>query len=154
MIRIFPAFRHFYWIGIAILLLNLTMSGCRKYPDGPTFSFQSKEARVTGNWVARTFFRNSLDELNRYDVYNLQFLREGRMVWRVQPAGGVLSEITGDWELANVNEAIKITFDLRDPVSNEVRLLYMDIRRLSGDELWVSFTDIDGDKFDVQFGAI
>lgn len=141
-------------MGMAFLLLNLALSGCRKYEDGPTISFQSKEARLADNWVARTLFRNDLDELDRYAVYNLILNRNGRMTWRIQPTGGDLVEVAGDWELANVNEAIRITFDEKDPVSGETRLLFMDIRRLTADEFWVNFTDIEGDNYDVQFDAI
>ncbi|RMG71354.1 MAG: hypothetical protein D6722_07010 [Bacteroidetes bacterium] len=154
MIQKFPPFRYLFLFGLVVLLGSVSLSGCRKYEDGPSFSLLSKEARIVGNWVARSFFRNDLDELDDYSVYNIQFTAAGRMIWRIQLVGQDVVETVGDWELANVKEAIKITFDEKDPVSGETRLLYMEIRRLTADELWVNFTDINGDNYDVQFDAI
>ncbi|MEZ4829678.1 MAG: hypothetical protein R3C61_25845 [Bacteroidia bacterium] len=138
--------------GISILLLSFTVifSGCRKYEDGPTISFLSKQSRVANDWRAEAVFRNDIDETKDFTVYAMTFSKAGRLTWTIQKEGQIDPVIvTGDWELASVKEQIKITFDAKDPVSGETRLLYMDILRLTEDALWLSFLT-EGDYYDLR----
>jgi hypothetical protein len=142
--RLFPA------SAIAALLLGLIMvSGCSRYEDGPTFSLTSREARVTNQWTISALFRNDIDETNQYLTYNMLFNEKGTLNWQIELDGGTFTEIGAKWELTSLDRQIKLTFDEPDPVSGEIRLLYMDIRRLTNDEMWLSFLQ-DGDYYDIQ----
>jgi hypothetical protein len=133
-----------------LLVVTLALSGCQKYEDGPTFSLQSREGRVTGNWVAELVSRNEIEETSEYAVFNVQFSENGRMTWRTQTfAVPVLVEVGASWELANLDEEIKVTFDQVDPVSGETRLLYLKIQRLTKTELWFDY-QISGDRWRVR----
>jgi hypothetical protein len=133
----------------AFLLWALAASACVKYEDGPWMSLRSKTARVANTWDADFVFRNQLDETIDYELYQLDFTKEGRLTWRIQPRGGTLAEIGAAWELASVNEQIKITFDAKDPLTGETRLLYADIRRLKENEMWLYFLQ-NGDYYELR----
>lgn len=137
-----------------ILVLALLMSaplmftGCRKYPDGPTISFISKEERVSNTWSATSIFRNNIDETVQYETYDLTFTRSGTFSWTVRPAGATIDvTLSGTWELASVKEQIRLEYF--DEVAAETRLLFMDILKLKEDEMWVGFIS-DGDQYDLK----
>lgn len=145
--------RNFFYTGSAVLLLSITIlfSSCGKYPDGPSFSLSSKTSRISNAWTAVSVFRNDIDETEKFAVYAMALTKGGRATWIIQEEGQTIpAEASADWELANVKEAIKLTFDEKDPVSGETRLLFMDILRLTSDELWVRFLT-EGDYYDVRF---
>lgn len=79
----------------------------------------------------------------------MNFNKSGRLSWRVGIDGLDSQEILADWELASVDEQIKLTFDEKDPVSNETRLLYMDILRLEENSMWIRFLS-EGDYYDIR----
>ncbi|GAB4421285.1 MAG: hypothetical protein OHK0039_35920 [Bacteroidia bacterium] len=130
---------------LPVLALVLCFAGCRKYEDGPTMSLRSKQERVVNNWKAVAVYRNDLDETQQYEAYNMIFNKSGRLIWQIQPVGQALLETTADWELANVKEAIKLTYD--NPAD---RLLYLDIMRLTEEEMWIHFLSIDGNYYDIR----
>ena len=142
-------FRKLVAIWVILLSMAVLFSSCRKYEDGPTISFISKTERVSNNWKVVSLFRNDIDETNDWAKYNMNFTKEGKITWTTQLEGGTEVVQTGTWELASVKEQIKITFDEKDPVSGLTRLLYMDILRLTEDELWISFLT-EGDYYDLR----
>lgn len=130
------------------LAMPLLFTSCRKYADGPTISFRSKEERIANNWAATFVFRNNIDETARYESFNFTFIKSGAFTWTVKPAGATEPVIlTGTWELASVKEQIKLTYF--DAASAEVRLLYMDILKLYEDEIWLGFIS-EGDQYDLK----
>ncbi|MDX2247440.1 MAG: hypothetical protein SF052_11720 [Bacteroidia bacterium] len=135
---------------VLLLTLSTILSSCRKYEDGPTISFLTKQSRVANDWRAAAVFRNDIDETTDFPVYAMTFSKAGRLTWTIQKEGQVDPVVvTANWELASVKEQIKITFDTKDPLSGETRLLYMDILRLTESELWVSFLS-EGDYYDLR----
>lgn len=135
-------------LSLAIVSM-LIVTGCRKYPDGPTISFIPKMNRISQNWVVDQIYRNDIEETDQYDLYGMNFTQGGRLTWTIDLRDIDPVAITGDWELASVKEQVKFTFDEKDPVSGETRLLYMDIRRLTQDQLWLYFLT-DGDYYLVR----
>ncbi|MDX1906600.1 MAG: hypothetical protein SF053_06150 [Bacteroidia bacterium] len=132
---------------VGMISLALMMAGCTKYEDGPAISFRSRESRLAQNWIATQVFRNQIDESSQYLVYNMIFDKGGRLNWRIQTPTTPLVESGSAWEFAVVDEQIKLTLD---PVNGETKLLYIEIRRLTGDELWIHFLT-EGDYYDVRF---
>ncbi|MEM7375074.1 MAG: hypothetical protein AAF587_41150 [Bacteroidota bacterium] len=138
-----------YILGIILLALAFGQISCRKYEDGPNFSLRSKEERVVNTWLAQSVFRNDLDETGQYTSYSMVFERNGRFSWIITPEIGDPIIVGAAWELTSLNLQIKLTFDEKDPISGETRLLYMDIRRLTENELWLSYL-FEGDYYDLK----
>lgn len=136
-------------IGILGFVALMGTTSCRKYEDGPTLSFLSREARVVNDWVAEDITRNDIREFTKFESYSMNFTEGGRATWTYKRVGEPEVSVAADWELATVDEEIKLTFDTPDPVSGQKRLLYMEIRRLTDDEMWLSYLT-DGDYFDVK----
>ncbi|MEM7654502.1 MAG: hypothetical protein AAF399_00105 [Bacteroidota bacterium] len=135
---------------VAMFLLGLIfISGCRRYEDGPTFSLTSREERVINQWTVESVFRNDIEETSDFLTYIMVFSSNGRLSWQTTLNGGDFVEIGAEWELTSLDRQIKLTFDDPDPISGETRLLYMDIRRLTNDEMWLSFLR-DGDYYDLK----
>lgn len=126
-------------LGSVLLSVMLLMTACRKYPDGPNFSFVSKEQRVVNNWVVDQLYRNDIEETGLYDSYTMVFTEGGRLTWTLDLRDVDPVVIAASWELASVKEQLKLTYDEKDPISGETRLLFMDIRRLTEDEMWLYF---------------
>lgn len=134
-------------VALSLLLLLPMFSGCRKYPEGPSISFRSKAERVANNWRANFVFRNNIDETVRYDNYEFRFDRNGEFTWTVTFEGLDPFSLSGTWELATVDEEIKLTYN--DPAAAEERYLYLQILKLYEDDLWVSFIS-EGDQYDLK----
>ncbi len=141
------------------LSLVLTLSACRKYEDGPSVSFRSKAARITNVWKIQSLSRNNLDETDRYAFMTWNFQEPntnkiGQLEWSYRMAGDSADIIfpPATWELATLKEQIKLTYaGVIDPIGPviETRLLYLDIRRLKEDEMWLEYR-LDGDDYFVR----
>ena len=140
------------WPLLAVMILSAWgLGGCSTYEDGPAFSLRSKEERVVNNWTATRLFRNDIEETNFYFLYGMEFSRNGAFVWRIDRNDDnlELTERPGTWQLTAANTQIEITYAEPDPVDGEEKL-FLTIRRLTEDELWVSYV-YKGDTYDVQF---
>jgi len=140
------------WPLLALTILTAwSLGGCSKYEDGPSFSLRSKKERVTNNWVATRVFRNDIEETNFYSLYGMEFQRNGGFVGRIDRSDDTLglTERAGTWQLTAANTQIEITFLEPDPDTDQEKL-FLTIRRLAEDELWVSFI-YRGDTYDLQF---
>lgn len=151
-------------LGVVFALsLVLTLSSCRKYEDGPSVSFRSKQARVTNVWKVVSISRNDLDETDRYAFMTWNFKEPnardiGQLEWIFRIAGDTsdVSFPASTWELATLKEQIKLTYsDVIDPIGPvvETRLLYLDIRRLKDDELWLEYR-FEGDDYFLRLSPL
>jgi hypothetical protein len=138
---------------LAMLVALLAVSCESKYEDGPLLSLTSKKQRVVNLWKADFVFRNQLDETDKYGLYVMNF-EDSRLTWRTQ-LNGAPAEIQrgAAWEFAAVKEQIRLQFDEKDPVTGETQLLFLEIRRLKSDELWVTFL-AEGDYYEVRLSPI
>ena len=132
-----------------IAMVVLLGTGCRKYPDGPNFSLIPKEQRIAQTWQVDQLYRNDIEETDAYEAFTMVFTAGGRFTWTLDLPNVDPISVAADWELASVKEQIKLTFDDKDPVSGETRLLFMDIRRLTQDELWLYYLT-EGDYYLVR----
>lgn len=142
---------YFFLLAIFMLFSSGFLTACKKYEDGPVLSFSSREARVVNEWEAILISRNDIDIDDEFEYIHMNFREPGNN-------GGVFEwvyKLTGDpteykfegsgpmWELATLDEQIKITYF--DDNLGENRLLYFTIVRLTAEELWINYTD-DGDR--------
>lgn len=132
--------------------MSIGMYSCRKYEDGPVFSLRSKKSRVVNDWQAALISRNDFDILSEVDTFSLSFTDSGNFSWTLKMNTDTASiEIEGNWEFAKVKEAIRLEYESFDSVLlvPGERLLFMDIRRLKEDEMWVEYL-WEGDEYFVQ----
>ncbi|MEL6192489.1 MAG: hypothetical protein AAFR66_10580 [Bacteroidota bacterium] len=133
-----------------LVIAGICLGACKKYEDGPVFSLRSKKERVANNWKAGLLSRNNLDELEEFSTFELDFSKGGSFEWRVQPASdSTVQTLSGNWEFAKVKESIKLTYAVDSLGTDSIRLLFMDIRRLKEDEMWLEYLWID-DQYFVQ----
>ncbi|MEL6697410.1 MAG: hypothetical protein AAFV78_17405 [Bacteroidota bacterium] len=138
---------------LALVMVSAVFLGaCRKYPDGPSISFIPKETRVSQTWQATSISRNTIQEVTIYENFNFNFNSNGSVAWTTQLAGEDPVVRNAQWELASVNEELKLTFDAANSPSGEERLLFMEIRRLTNNEMWLAYF-WEGDEWDVRFEA-
>ena len=133
------------------LLAGLLFVGCSKYEEGPTFSLQSKQARITKGWTAYQLFRNNIDETLFYETYVLVIRDNGTFEWQFglkdDPAGVIARE--GSWKFISLKGEIQLTFNEPDPDTDQ-EILVKQIKRLESDDLWLLFF-YRGDYYEIQF---
>lgn len=112
---------------LAIVLL----ASCKKYDDGPAFSFRSKKERVTNVWKINYAYdyKDSVNITSDYAGETWDFTNGGDFVER---DNGTIDK-TGKWELISNKEQITIHFPLN---THTYRIL-----RLKENELWLKDTE-------------
>lgn len=91
---------------IAILTLALlvgVVSSCKKYEEGPGFSFRSKKARVANTWVIDEYVYSDGDIDKVTESGNYTFEKDGTFLFEW---GSSVSE-KGTWEFTSDKEEIK-----------------------------------------------
>jgi hypothetical protein len=73
-------FLHSTNIGLLIVLCVIAsfFSECKKYPDGPDFSFRSKSSRISATWYIDQYLLNGTDQTATYTtIYMLTIQKNG-----------------------------------------------------------------------------
>ena len=141
-------FRSYFLLSL-IIASSFLFGACRKYSDGPNFSFIPREARIANNWQGESISRNTIQEVTLYETYSMNFLDNGVMLWTTKKVGEDLVERTGKWRLASADEEIELEFDAANSPTGETRLLFLEIRRLTSNNMWVNFF-WENDEWEVQ----
>lgn len=115
-----------------ILILGVTLVGCKKYEEGPGLSFRSKLARVSNTWEVESYTINGMD--NTSTLKNLNYTetyeKDGSFSYNSSAGGG-----SGKWEFQVNEEQIK-----RSGTSGQsTETLY--ILRLKKKEFWYYYLD-------------
>lgn len=115
-----------------ILIIGASLSGCKKYEEGPALSLRSKTARVANTWKVESYAINgvgvtsSLTSINYTETYD----KDGSYSYNSSSGGG-----SGKWEFQSDKEQIK-----RSGVSGQpTQTLF--ILRLKEREFWYYFLD-------------
>jgi len=123
-----------------ILIIGASLTGCKKYEDGPALSFSSKTARVSNTWKVMSYTINSADitpfltSINYTETYD----KDGNYSYN-----STLNAGAGKWEFQADKEQIK-----RSGVSGQsTETLY--ILRLKEKEFWYYFLD-GNDKHEIH----
>jgi len=133
-----------------------SLSACRKYEDGPSLSFSSKESRVVNDWKAVGFARNDITEINDYENITMSFSEIagddeedfGDFTWTTRLKNDTTDwSFSAKWQFATLKKQIKLSYT--DSTLNEDRLLYMDILRLKKDEMWLNY-QIETDYYHIR----
>ncbi len=120
-------------LGISLVLFIVT--SCIKYEDGPTFSFLSKEKRLTREWT--------LEQINHSNGYssedfffNLNFGKDKSLQIEYKNSAGeiILTSSTWDWHLGTYG----LTLNLGShPAGLPSGIRNFEIKRLTKNELWI-----------------
>jgi len=119
---------------VGLLFVILTISSCKKYPDGPAISLRSKTERVANNWRVEKAMDGSNDVTSDFERYEITFTKGHRASLSASYKffGVTYSFITeGTWSFASSNE--KLVVDYESDTADRVYI----ILRLKEDEMWL-----------------
>jgi len=91
-------------ITILIVLILLTITGCKKYPEGPSISFKSAEKRLVNAWKFQNIARDGNDITSNYANNYIEFNSSGTTRFYTPDA-----TYSGTWTLNDKNKNISIT---------------------------------------------
>ena len=118
----------------------ISLSGCKKYEDGPGLSLSSKKSRVVANWKIKKFLYNSVDETSEYLDYTWEMKKDGQ--FNIVSNGNIDH---GKWDFALDKEALDFRYD-------DGTIERYNIKRLTAKDLWMESV-IFGDTIYVEFSA-
>ena len=99
--------RNFFLVAVVLLL---TMSGCKKYPEGPGLSFRSKKARLCQDWKLEQYIYDGNDYTDHlfqtFDTYEMNISKNGSMYLftstYMQSNGTTHTvQVNGTWEFSD-----------------------------------------------------
>ena len=131
------------------LFFCLFIFGCRKYEDGPAFTFLTKTNRITNDWILDIAVEEvgtfNIDATARYPTTRLR-IREDTLIVLFAP---LTEKLYGTWSLEESKETFNwvvdhdpVTFINDDSFTAEGITSYdslerFDIRRLTEDQFWI-----------------
>jgi hypothetical protein len=125
---------------IGVIIMIVTIYGCKKYEDGPGLSFHSKKARVANTWKIDKYYVNGVDQTASYystrQNYRQIFDLNGEYAETYTNFG-----TTGIWNFIDNKNEINLT------VGNSVKVLV--IEKLKSKEFWY-YIMVGTDKIEYQ----
>lgn len=130
-----------------IALPIILLASCGKYEDGPAISLRSKEARLCNTWQVSSAMQNGADRTSDFNAafagYLLDIKKDETYTLSYSPFSLGQVNDAGRWEFTN--DKMEVRFTNNDNESTQYRIL-----RLKEKELWVTFTDDDGNVWEVH----
>lgn len=119
-------------LALSFIGLSLLLGSCKKYPDGPIISFETRTARVANNWKMGSVTLNGTDVTSSYNNINYTetYTKDGNYSYSSSFGSG-----SGKWAFENSDKQIK-----RNGVSNQDSE-DLTILKLKENEFWYSYTD-------------
>lgn len=135
-----------------LLTFSFSASFCSKYEEGPTVSFIPKTQRIANTWSLDARFKNGTEEsLSSSDMKTTLTFTEDGDAEGAYTDGGFTYKGTGTWEFSDDKEEITVVitysgfgFSITDEKTYK-------ILKLKSDELWLEYTEDDGDKMEYHF---
>ena len=106
-------------------LLFVNISGCKKYPEGPTVSLLSRRERIEGKWMASSVKFNNSDSTLLYKDHIWEFTRNYSVILQINN-----TKKTGIWSTVTNDNEFRIDYD--DGTSQQ-----FEIRKLQLKEFWL-----------------
>lgn len=117
-------------LGLIIIMTSIT--SCKKYPDGPEFTFRSRVERISNTWEVDNYKINGTDFTSLASEYTETFTQKGAYTYSWSLFNG-----SGTWSFQNKDEEVKLS----GSDSHASRTLY--ILKLEDKSFWYYY--IDGD---------
>jgi hypothetical protein len=118
----------------------ISLSGCKKYEDGPGLSLSSKKSRVVANWEFKKVKVSSVDVTSAFLDYTWEIKKDGQFN---MVSNGNIDH--GKWDFALDKEGL----DFR---SDDGSLVRYNIKRLTAKDLWMESV-IFGDTIYIELSA-
>jgi hypothetical protein len=118
----------------------ISLSGCKKYEDGPGLSLSSKKSRVVANWEFKKVKVSSVDVTSAFLDYTWEIKKDGQFN---MVSNGNIDH--GKWDFALDKEALDFRYD-------DGAIERYNIKRLTAKDLWMEFID-SGDTLYVELSA-
>lgn len=118
----------------------ISLSGCKKYEDGPGLSLSSKKSRVTADWQFKKVLYNSVDETSSFLDFTWEMKKDGQFN---MVSNGNIDH--GKWDFALDKEALDFRYD-------DGTIERYNIKRLTAKDLWMELID-SGDTVYVELSA-
>lgn len=120
-----------------LLFITLIIAACKKYEEGPLFSFRSKEERLSNTWKVKQYFENGVDKTNDFNnVFNgyvMTINKENTYTLSYKAFGLIPYSEAGSWYF-NTNKT-SVTFKNNNNTST------WKILKLMEKELWGEYKD-------------
>ncbi len=131
------------------LLLNLTkvlaislilFTSCKKYPEGPVISLETRKARVANNWKVEKALEDGVDKTSDYDGVTLLFDKKGNASITVtsQVLGGAGLTMQGKWEFFDSDKKLRL---IMDSGNNSSDITEFTILKLKEKSMWLKLED-------------
>lgn len=116
----------------AVLTVLFAVTSCKKYPNGPSISFETRKARVANTWKMEAVTVNGADITSAYTniSYTETYTKTGDYSY-----GSNLGSGSGKWAFENKDTQIK-----RNGVSGQSSV-DLTILRLKEKSFWYKFVD-------------
>jgi hypothetical protein len=118
----------------------ISLSGCKKYEDGPGLSLSSKKSRVVANWEFKKVKVSSVDVTSAFLDYTWEIKKDGQFN---MVSNGNIDH--GKWDFALDKEALDFRYE-------DGAIERYNIKRLTAKDLWMEFID-SGDTLYVELSA-
>ena len=118
---------------LVLLLASLVMTSmqsCKKYDDGPVFSFRSRAERVANTWKVDNYKVNGDDYTSLMSDYTETYTKDGNYSYNWGSLSG-----TGLWKFQNKDKEIALT-----GTSNQDNYTLV-ILKLEEKEFWYYYMD-------------
>lgn len=140
---------------VSLLLLLLFSAGCKKYPDGPLISFESKKERVMGTWDVVSYQVNGYDStsvLKNKSGYDMLWFGKGTHDLGYLPL--VCGSYSGEWKFTNNKKNLDMSFRTYSNMPQPALVgayravsISWEIRKLTDKEMWMRTTYNGSDYF-------
>jgi hypothetical protein len=153
---------------LSIVSAFMLTASCKKYPDGPLLSSQTKEKRVSGRWGVEYFSINGYDSTaylksQRYHgFYEFRRRKDGRREFGYNSYGNYGTDtshqfyVGGMWDFRNFKNSLLIEkidnvgapwrhFNLG--LFSENGNIFWEIRKLTENEMWLTGNYSDGREY-------
>lgn len=129
---------------LAMAVIMLIISSCKKYEEGPMISLRSKTERVANTWKVDIYYKNGADETtdfkNKKINYIETFTEDGVWSYSYTDEGGDYKADAGKWEFDKNSKKEEIDRNAGSSTWEELHIL-----KLKEKEFWFWYMD-SGDK--------
>jgi hypothetical protein len=135
---------------LVFIIAILSVSGCRKYPDGPAFTLLSKRWRLAEDWKKNKIYKNGTEITTEYlstiKHESLNMDKSGNFSYTLVTNTGWL-EYGGTWSFNSDKSVIYFSYFLGQQSITDGNL----ILRLKEHDMWLQFTTQSGDVMEYHY---
>ncbi|MCB0431427.1 MAG: hypothetical protein H6585_10310 [Flavobacteriales bacterium] len=131
---------------LAALASVCILSSCKKFEEGPAFSFRSIKSRLHGEWKIESYSVNGTDQTSTFvSAQGANFMLEIEKDGTYRTEGNFAD--SGTWELGEDKD------DIRFKSSGSSSEMSFRILRLTNKEFWAKQTQSNSDVWEYKYKA-